>query len=112
MKRAALADGPWNLATGLASAFVGVDRFGARAGILAAGVLVAVDEFDHRERSIVAMAVAGLQDARIAAGAGLVARRQRLEELLGLRLIAHAREDEAARAEVALLGQRHEALDD
>ena len=39
----------------------------------------------------VAVAVAGLEHARIAAGAVLVARRQRVEELLDHGLVAHAR---------------------
>src|SRR6266496_2399358 len=64
-------------------------RFGVglllhRAGILALGVDVAVDEFDHGHRRVVAVAEAGLDDAGVAALAVLVAGRQRVKQLLDL----------------------------
>src|SRR5690349_11205212 len=96
-KRAALASGPLNPGTLRGLAFVGVDSFRTRAAIHAARALVAIDQFDHRERSVVAMAEARLQHARVAAGARLIARGERVEELLGLRLVAHARQDQTAR---------------
>src|SRR5215510_12292980 len=52
-----------------------------RAGILAPGVDVAVDEFDHRDRRRVAVAEPGLEHARVAAVALLVARTDDVEEL-------------------------------
>jgi hypothetical protein len=47
-------------------------RKAARFGAL--GVDVAVDQLDHRQRGVVAMAEAGLEDAGVAAAAVLVAR--------------------------------------
>src|SRR4051794_14510693 len=68
-------------------------RFGGlflgRAGVLALGVHIAVDEFDHRHRRIVAVTEASLDDTGIAALAVLVARGQRIEQLADLILIAH-----------------------
>src|SRR5690242_2255603 len=53
-----------------------------RAGILTLGVDVAVDELDHSHRGVVAIAEAGLDDAGVAALTILVARGQRVEQLL------------------------------
>ena len=52
-----------------------------RAGILTLGRDVAIDEFDHGQRRVVAIAEAGLQDARIAAVTILVTRAENVEEL-------------------------------
>ena len=73
--------------------------------------LVAVDELDDGNGRGIAVAIAGLQHARVAAGAVLVARRQRVEELLDHGLVAHARGGEPARVEVAALGQRDVLVD-
>src|SRR6201996_761360 len=54
----------------------GVSRLLHRAGILALGVDVAVDELDNRHRGVVAVAETGLDDAGVAALAVLVAGRQ------------------------------------
>src|SRR4051812_19715000 len=59
------------------------------AGVQALGVDVAVDELDHRDRRVVAIAEAGLDDAGVAALAVLVADGQRIEQLADLILIAH-----------------------
>src|SRR5215216_2497708 len=66
--------------------FLGCGALGAfrllrRPGVLAAGVLVAVDELDHRHRGVVAEAEAGLEHAGVAAAPRLVARAEHLEEL-------------------------------
>src|SRR4051794_31574650 len=50
-----------------------------RSGILAARVLVAIDELDHADWRTVAGAVAGLEHARVTAVAGGVARPQHVE---------------------------------
>src|SRR6476620_6246770 len=60
-----------------------------RAGIEALGVDVAVDEFDHGHRRVVAIAEAGLDDAGVAALAVLVAGCQRVKQLPHLILVAH-----------------------
>src|ERR1700719_1807285 len=60
-----------------------------RAGIEALGIDVAVDEFDHGHRRVVAVAEAGLDDAGVAALPVLVTGRQRVEQLLDLILVAH-----------------------
>src|SRR5215210_650709 len=62
-----------------------------RAGILAPGLFVAVDELDHRHRGVVAEAEAGLEHAAIAAAALLVARPQHFEELLDHGVVAQLR---------------------
>src|ERR1700733_957239 len=53
-------------------------------GIQALGIDVAIDEFDHGHRRVVAVAEAGLDDAGIAAMTVLVAGRQNGEQLLDL----------------------------
>src|SRR6266568_985745 len=58
-----------------------------RAGILAFGVGVAVDQLDDRHRRVVAVAVAGLDDAGIAAGPGGVALGEDRQQLVGEHLI-------------------------
>src|SRR5258708_38203865 len=50
------------------------------ARILALRLDVAVDELDHRQRGVVAIAEARLDDAQIAAGAGLVAGADHVEQ--------------------------------
>src|SRR5882757_4244669 len=73
-----------------------------RARIQPLGVDVAVDEFDHRHRRIVAIAEAGLDDAGVTALAVLVAGRQRVEQLAHLILIAHLADGLAAHGKAAL----------
>src|SRR6202040_1364831 len=74
-----------------------------RAGILALGIDVAVDEFDHGHRRVVAVAEAGLDEAGVAALAVLVAGRQRVEELADLFLVTHLADRLTAHREAALL---------
>src|SRR6202048_2313231 len=83
-----------------------------RAGVLALGVDVAVDEFDHGHRGVVAVAEAGLDDAGVAALAVLVAGRPRVEQLANLILVAHFGDRLAAHRKTALLAERDELLDD
>src|ERR1700722_9029802 len=81
-------------------------------GIQALGIDVAIDEFDHGHRRVVAVAEAGLDDAGIAAMTVLVAGRQNVEQLLDLIDIAPLGAPLAAHGEPALLAERHELLDD
>src|SRR5215475_5851048 len=83
-----------------------------RTGILALGIDVAVDELDHGHRRVVAVAEAGLDDARVTALAVLVAGRQRVEQLLDHVGVAHLGDGLAAVGEPALLAERDELLDD
>src|SRR5690606_11372156 len=90
---------------------LGLCRFGfvvlgeGRAGILALGIDVAIDEFDHGQRGIVAIAEAGLEDAQVAAIALLVARAENGEELGHLSLVANLRDGLATGMQVAALAQ-------
>src|SRR5882672_4958611 len=52
----------------LSSRFLGLFLGAGRAGILALGRKIAVDQLDHRHRRIVPITVPGLDDAGIAAG--------------------------------------------
>src|SRR5256885_9756981 len=79
-----------------------------RAGILALGIDVAVDEFDHGHRGVVAVAEAGLDDAGVAALAVLVAGRQRVEQLLDLVEVAQLRDGLAAHGQATLIAGRTE----
>ncbi len=81
-------------------------------GVLALGVDVAVDEFDHGHRRVVAVAEAGLDDAGVAALAVLVAGRQRVEQLPDLILVAHLGDRLAAHGQPALLAERDQLLHD
>src|SRR5262249_57980401 len=72
-----------------------------RAGILALGSDVAVDELDHRHRRRIAVTEAGLEHARVAAVALLVARTEHLEELLDHGDVADFRDRLAACVQVA-----------
>src|SRR6266545_5158770 len=91
-------------------------RFGGlflhRAGILALGIDVAVDELDHGHRGVVAVAEAGLDDAGVAALAVLVAGRQYVEQLPDLVLVAHLGDRLAAHGEPTLLAEGDQLLDD
>src|SRR6476646_7390065 len=60
-----------------------------RTGIETPGFDIAIDEFDHRHRRVVAVAEAGLDNAGIAALAVLVARGDDVEQFPGLVEIAH-----------------------
>src|SRR6187399_2384830 len=53
-----------------------VVRFRPRTGVLTLGGFVALDQFDQRHRGVVAVAEAGLDDARIAARTVGIAFRQ------------------------------------
>src|ERR1700751_1877985 len=83
-----------------------------RAGVLALGIDVAIDELDHGHRGIVAVAEAGLDDAGVAALAVLVAGRQHIEQLLDLVDVAHLRDGLTAQGKAALLAERDQLLDD
>src|SRR5580704_8226967 len=83
-----------------------------RARIQALGVDVAVDEFNHRHRRVVAVAEAGLDDAGIAALPILVAGGDDVEQLADLILVAHLRDRLAAHRKAALLAERDQLLHD
>src|SRR5262245_20509545 len=83
-----------------------------RARILALGVDIAVDEFDHGHRGVVAIAEAGLDDAGIATLAVLVAGRQRVEQFLDLVDVAQLGDGLAAQRKAALLAEGEQLLDD
>src|ERR1019366_799119 len=83
-----------------------------RTGVEALGIDVAVDEFDHRHRRVVAVAKAGLDDAGIAALAVLVAGGENVEQLSGLVEIAHLGDRLPAHRKTALLAERHQLFDD
>src|SRR6185295_8608209 len=74
-----------------------------RAGILALGVGVAIDQLDHRHRRLVAIAEARLEHAGIAAGARGIALGQRAEQLGRQLGVAQHRQRLAAGMQVAAL---------
>src|SRR4051812_44169404 len=82
-----------------------------RARVHAAGVLVTVDELDHGQGRVVAVAEAGLEDAAVAAVALLVARPEHLEELADHAVVAQLRHGEAAGVKVAALAERDQPLE-
>jgi hypothetical protein len=57
--------------------------------VLAFGVHIAVDQFDHRDRRVIAVAETGLEHAGVTAVAILVARADHLKELLDDVDVAH-----------------------
>src|SRR5271154_564305 len=67
-----------------------------RTRVLALFALIAIDELDHRQRGIVAIAIASLEHADIATLAGLVARTEGSEELADLVIVAHSADGDAA----------------
>src|SRR5262249_39558385 len=83
-----------------------------RAGILTPGVNVAVDELDHRDRCRVAVTEPGLEHARIAAVALLVARADDVEELLDHGDVADFGDGLAPRVQIAALAQGDQLLHD
>src|SRR5437899_6358905 len=83
-----------------------------RARILALGIDVAVDEFDHGHGCVVAVAEAGLDDAGVAALAVLVAGGQNVEQFPGLVEIAHLGDRLPAHRKTALLAERDQLLHD
>src|SRR4029077_402497 len=83
-----------------------------RPGILALGLDIAIDELNHRDRGGIAVAEAGLHNARITAIAILVARADHLEELLDHAEIAHLRDRLAAGVQVAALAESDKLLHD
>src|SRR6185312_1762008 len=85
---------------------------GRGAGVLALGGGVALDELDHGHRRHVAEAVAGLQDAQVAAVAAGVARAQRGEQLVGNVGVAQEANRLAASVQATLLAERDQLLDD
>src|SRR5215213_10181696 len=91
-------------------------RFGGlflhRAGIQSLGIDIAVDEFDHGHRRVVAVAEAGLDDAGVAALAVLVAGRQYVEQLADLILVAHLGDRLPAHGQPTLLAEGDQLLDD
>src|SRR6185437_12314117 len=92
--------------------FVAIGPFLHRTRIEALGVHVAVDELDHRDRGIIAIAIAGLEDSGIAALAVLIAATEHRKELLHLGLVANLRDRLAAGMQVTALGERDQLLDD
>src|SRR5262245_31082809 len=71
------------------------------------GVLVAVDELDHRHCGAVAVPETGLEDTGVAPCPLLVARADGLEELLHAGEAADLGDRLPARMKVAAFGQRH-----
>src|SRR5690349_3664359 len=102
---------PRRTAFELAARPFGLCRFGLfladlhRDGVEALGIDVAIDELDHGDSGVVAVAIAGLEDAEVATVPLLVARADGLEELAHLVLIAHLRDGLAASVEIAALAQ-------
>src|SRR3974390_3787865 len=90
--------------------FAGLPRL-LRSGILTLCIDVAVDEFDHGARRVVAGAEARLHDAGVAAVPLLVARGENLEELLHHRDVADFRDRLPAGMQIALLTKRNQLLD-
>src|SRR5713101_2028314 len=85
---------------------------GERAGILAFGFGIAVDQLDDRHRRIVAVAIAGLDDARIAAGPGGVTLGENRQQLVGERLILQLGDRQPPGMQPAALAERDQPLDD
>src|SRR5882724_9860939 len=83
-----------------------------RTGVLALGIDVAVDEFDHGHRRVVTVAEARLDDAGVAALTVLVAGRQRVEQLPDLVEVTQLGDRLAAQRQPALLAEGNELLDD
>src|SRR3954451_17363642 len=79
-----------------------------RPRILALGRLVAIDELDHRDGGVVAVAEARLHDAAVAAVALLVARSKNIEELLDHRDVADLRDRLPAGMQAAALAEGDE----
>src|SRR5262245_45640847 len=83
-----------------------------RAGILPLRRGVAIDEFDHRDGSGIAVTEAGFEHSGVAAVAVLVAGTQHVEQLLDHADVSHLRNRLAARMQIAAFGQRDQVLDD
>src|SRR6202047_3797179 len=83
-----------------------------RSGIEALGIDVAVDEFDHGHRRVVAVAEAGLDDAGIAALPVLVAGGENIEQFPGLVEIADLADRLPAHGQTALLAERDQLFHD
>src|SRR3546814_417956 len=86
--------------------------FLGRAGVLALGCGIAVDQLDDRHRRHVAVAEAGLQHPAVAAVALLVAAGQFVEQLGRDLRVAQHRERLAAGVQVAALAEGDETVDD
>src|SRR5271170_1280867 len=81
--------------------------FGAgRAGIFALGFRIAVDQFDHRHRRVVAIAKPGLDDARIAAGPADIPFGQGRHQLVGQMRILQLGDRPAPVREPAMFAER------
>src|ERR1700704_3538729 len=76
-----------------------------RAGIQALGIDVTLDELDHCDRRVVAVAKARLHNAGIAAVAVLVARTQHVEQLLHHGNVANLRDRLAPRMQAAAISE-------
>src|SRR5262245_54560454 len=83
-----------------------------RAGILALCLDIAIDEFDHCLRGVVAIAEARLHDACVAAVPLFVTRADDIEEFFYLRTVADFRDRLTAGMQPALLRERNELFDD
>src|SRR6185437_4115234 len=82
-----------------------------RAGILALGLNVAIDKFDHRHGGVVAGPKSRLHNPRITAVAVLVSRTQDVDQLLDQFRVAQTGDGDPARVQVAALAKRHQLLD-
>src|SRR5215470_1858650 len=92
---------------------LGLFLFGrARARILAFGFGVAVDQFDHRHRGIITVAVAGLDDAGIAARPVRVTLCQGRHQLVCKHRVLQRGDRPAAVGETAMLAERDQPFDE
>jgi hypothetical protein len=84
----------------------------AGAVVRAFGVFIAVDQLDHGERRVVAMAETGFEDAGVAALAILVALSERVEELHDHIIFLELGSGETTVRKTAFLAERDQLLDD
>src|SRR3954469_4323310 len=104
---------PRGLRRRFSQGWIGGDGGGMPREVLAAlGVLIAIDELDHADRGGIAVAIAGLQHARITAITILVAWSDDLEELLHHRDVADLPDRLPPCVQVAALAKRDQLLND
>src|SRR5215207_10774582 len=91
-----------------------LDHFGLlrRAAILATRIDIAVNEFDHSHRGVVAVAEARLEHTRVTARTLLVARPEHLKQLLHHCIVAQGRHGQTTCMQVAALAERNQLLND
>src|SRR6516225_310919 len=84
----------------------------ARTGVFPLGFGVAVDQFDHRHRGIITVAVAGLDDADIAARPICVTLRQGRHQLVCEHRVLQRGDRPATVGETAMLAERDQPFDE